>query len=192
MKKTSNPNPHKHGFGDLVLVPLVLAGFFYFGVGSLLPGVMRRMAIHGSATAVQGAGIVFSVICGLYTLKGVFQWVWGTIRERLMALFKGFRVDPREDLRVLPPLKGELTDSKKAELHALTKIAKGWSELEDELKVRGFRMAPHSHDLCLATLNSSIEVLCTMSSLGLGSSYESLCRRFGTPPEHLVPLRRAV
>ncbi len=187
-----NSHPRRPAFGAAIMRPLAYACFFYFGVGDLFPTVMRRLGMLEAASVLSGAGVAFSVIYVVYAIVGGIRWgrlgrVW-----KAKGLFSGFRVDPREDLRIIPPLKGELSESKKVELLALTKMARGWGELEHDLKIRGFRMVPHSRDLCLATLDSSIEVLCTMSSLGFGSSYESLCKRFGAPPDHLVPLRRAI
>ncbi|MCT9825985.1 hypothetical protein [Pseudomonas veronii] len=184
-----NSHPRRPAFGAAIMRPLAYACFFYFGVGDLFPTVMRRLGMLEAASVLSGAGVVISVTCAVYALVGGVRWIRSGCHWQGKGLFAGFRVDPREDLRIIPPLKGELSESKKVELLALTKMARGWEELEHELKVRGFRMVPHSRDLCLATLDSNIEVLCTMSSLGFGSSYESLCKRFGASPDHLVPLR---
>lgn len=186
----AHSHPRRPTFGAAVMRPLAYACFTYFGVGDLFPTIMRRFGMLEAASVLSGAGVAFSVICIVYALAGGLRWIRLGRNWQAMGLFSGLRVDPREDLRVIPPLKGELSESKMVELLALTKMARGWGELEHELKARGFRMVPHSRDLCLATLDSNIEVLCTMSSLGFGSSYESLCKRFGASPDHLVPLRR--
>jgi hypothetical protein len=187
-----NSHPRRPALGAAIIRPLVYACFFYFGVGDLFPALMRRLGMLEASTILSGAGVAFAVLCAVRALVGGLSWIrLGRLRQ-VKGLFSGFSVDPREDLRKIPALKGELSESKKVELLALTKISRGWGELEHELKVRGFRMVPHSRDLCLATLDSNIEVLCTMSSLGFGSSYESLCKRFGASPDHLVPLRRAI
>lgn len=188
--KGVNSHPRRPAFGAAIMRPLTYACFFYFGVGDMFPTVMRRLGMLEAASVLSGAGVAFSVLCTVYAFVGGVRWIRSGCHWQGKGLFAGLRVDPREDLRIIPPLKGELSESKKVELLALTKMARGWGELEHELRVRGFRMVPHSRDLCLATLDSNIEVLCTMSSLGFGSSYESLCKRFGASPDHLVPLRR--
>ncbi|MDI2144989.1 hypothetical protein KBJ94_23345 [Pseudomonas sp. ITA] len=187
-----NYHRRRPAIGAAIIRHLVYACFFYFVVGDLVPTLMRRQGMLEASSILSGVGVAIALFCAVRAILGGLRWVRTGHRWQLKAIFSGFSVDPREDLRKIPALKGELSESKKVELLALTKISKGWGELEDELKVRGFRMVPHSRDLCLATLDSNIEVLCTMSSLGVGSSYESLCKRLGAPPDHLVPLRRAI
>lgn len=171
-----------------VLLHLGIAALVYAAVAVLLPALLLHHGAYWPAKAIRGFGIATSLMCGLYAVAGALRWFFEAVRSVVSALQR----DPRENLRTLPPLKGELTDLQKEELLVLTKTTSSWGSLEGELKARGFRMVPHSQDLCLATLNSTIEVLCTMASLGSGASYESLCKRCGTPPEHLVPLRRAM
>lgn len=187
-----NSHPRRSAFGATIIRPLVYACFFYFGVGDLFPTLVRRLGMLEASSILSGAGVAFAVLCAVRALVGGLRWIRIGRLWQVKAFFSGSSVDPREDLRKIPPLKGELSESKKVELLALTKMARGWGELEHELKVRGFRMVPHSLDLCLATLDSNIEVLCTMSSLGFGSSYESLCKRYGASPDHLVPLRQSI
>ncbi|WP_095158239.1 hypothetical protein [Pseudomonas sp. Irchel 3E13] len=188
MKNAPSSNPQVLGLGIRVLLHLVIAAIVYATVAGLLPTALLHHGVQWPAKAIRGFGIAVSFIWGLYALAVALLWLWRKASNVVTALQR----DPRENLRTLPPLKGELTDLQKNELLVLTKTSTSWGGLEAELKARGFRLVPHSHDLCLATLNSTIEVLCTMSSLGYGASYESLCKRCGAPPEHLVPLRRAM
>lgn len=74
---------------------------------------------------------------------------------------------------------GDLSDGRRIELLALTKVVGSWSELDTEYHRRGFEIVHVGDRLYLAELHPVREVICEMSELGYGATLKDLSLRFG-------------
>jgi hypothetical protein len=74
---------------------------------------------------------------------------------------------------------GDLSDSRRIELLALTKIVGSWHELDAEYHRRGFEFFQVGDRLYLAELYPVRDVICEMSDLGYGATLKDLSLRFG-------------
>ncbi|MBI6601013.1 hypothetical protein [Pseudomonas sp. S4_EA_1b] len=74
---------------------------------------------------------------------------------------------------------GDLSDVRRIELLALTKVVGSWRELDAEYHRRGFEIVHVGDRLYLAELYPVREVICEMSELGYGATLKDLNLRFG-------------
>lgn len=74
---------------------------------------------------------------------------------------------------------GDLSDGRRIELLALSKVVGSWRELDAEYHRRGFEIVHVGDRLYLAELYPVREVICEMSELGYGATLKDLSLRFG-------------
>lgn len=79
----------------------------------------------------------------------------------------------------------ELSEDRKIELLALTKVVGSWQELLAEYRYRGYEVVHVGDRLFLGVLQPVREVICEMSELGFGTTMRDLCRRFGELPSQV-------
>lgn len=173
--------------------PSVVGGvFFPIALGAASFQILVRYAsvrMSGDAANVTewiGYGLLGG--CALFAIHGLYEIIAAVSRQspvRILPQNLMMSIDPREDLTVIPPLDGELTDEAKAGVIELIAQSTSWEDLQELLAIHGYRLVAHGRGLCLAKLDAQIEVLCTVKSLGRGCDLHSLRSRLGSVPANL-------
>lgn len=112
----------------------------------------------------------------LYIMLKKFRCLVDHRRARLAAI--AIKVDAGNVARK-PRSVRDLSDGRRIELLALTKVVGSWLELEAEFQRRGFEIVLSDDRLYLAELYPEREVICEMSDLGFGTTLKDLSLRFG-------------
>lgn len=166
-----------------VLFPIALGAASFQILVRYAPARMSGDA----ANATEWIGYGLLGCCALFAIHGLYEIFAAVSRRSPFRILPQnlMSIDPREDLSVIPPLEGELTDEAKAGVIELIAESTTWEDLQELLSIHGYRLVAHGRGLCLAKLDAQIEVLCTVRSLGRGCDLHSLRSRLGSVPANL-------